>query len=566
MKKGFLFLMLLIVSISTNAQINTTQAGDWNAGATWVGGNVPASGDNVTITGVQVTIRNATAIVVNNLTIDTGGTLLINKGRDITINGDFSKVGNMRFNAVGGLTEPMGTLILKGAYSGSGRINAPQNVPVDKWFLISSPFSGAQIKRFWDKSTTIATSATSSRIGIGVYNDANAVGSKYTYFTTALVDGDGDFITGKGYAGSLKDVSPDVDGQGIFLFQGDIRTTDVTIPISDAGNGFNLLGNPYPTFLYANPGGHATNNILTANSAILAETTLWFYDGVAGSFTTRNLTDTTFDIAPTQGFFVKSAPGGGTFSFAEAMQTHRRDVNTYLKSSSNKRFEFDLTIANGEASSKASVRYIEGTTTGWDNGYDSSTFGGYAAGNLEIATQLVANNTGKKLAIQSLPNSNYEGTVIPLIISAVANKEFTITADVKNIPENIKLYIEDRVAKTFTRLDEENATFNFTPSVSLSGEGRFYIHTTAASVLNIDSETLTKVSIFNTNKNTLKIIGLQNGNTSVKIFNTLGKQVVSMSFKSTGSKEISLPNLNSGVYIVKLENEAGSLNKKIILE
>ena len=38
------------------------------------------------------------------------------------------------------------------------------------------------------------------------------------------------------------------------------------------------------------------------------------------------------------------------------------------------------------------------------------------------------------------------------------------------------------------------------------------------------------------------------------------------SFKTNGVKDISLPSLATGVYIVQLETEAGNLNKKIVLE
>ncbi len=41
---------------------------------------------------------------------------------------------------------------------------------------------------------------------------------------------------------------------------------------------------------------------------------------------------------------------------------------------------------------------------------------------------------------------------------------------------------------------------------------------------------------------------------------------MSSSFKSNGVKDISLPKLAKGVYIVQLTTEAGKLNKKIILE
>jgi hypothetical protein len=38
------------------------------------------------------------------------------------------------------------------------------------------------------------------------------------------------------------------------------------------------------------------------------------------------------------------------------------------------------------------------------------------------------------------------------------------------------------------------------------------------------------------------------------------------SFNANGAKEISLPNLAAGIYIVQLETQSGKLNKKIVLE
>ena len=48
--------------------------------------------------------------------------------------------------------------------------------------------------------------------------------------------------------------------------------------------------------------------------------------------------------------------------------------------------------------------------------------------------------------------------------------------------------------------------------------------------------------------------------------NVLGKQVLNTSFKSGGVKEITVPKLATGVYIVHLETETCTLNKKIIFE
>ncbi|MFT6127696.1 MAG: hypothetical protein ACJAVA_002189, partial [Flavobacteriaceae bacterium] len=77
--------------------------------------------------------------------------------------------------------------------------------------------------------------------------------------------------------------------------------------------------------------------------------------------------------------------------------------------------------------------------------------------------------------------------------------------------------------------------------------------------------TLDNISVFTVN-NSLRIVGLQQGKASVKLFNILGKQVLNAAFESNGMKDISLPRLTKGIYIVQLETAEGTLNKKIILE
>ena len=62
--------------------------------------------------------------------------------------------------------------------------------------------------------------------------------------------------------------------------------------------------------------------------------------------------------------------------------------------------EIELTLSNGTATRNADIYYLEGTTTGWDNGYDSSIFGG-VANEFAIYTHTVANGNGRNLGIQS---------------------------------------------------------------------------------------------------------------------------------------------------------------------
>ena len=155
--------------------------------------------------------------------------------------------------------------------------------------------------------------------------------------------------------------------------------------------------------------------------------------------------------------------------------------------------------------------------------------------------------------------------VIPIGVKAAAGKEIVFSTNTLNLPEGIKVFLEDRLINTFTRLDEANSEYKILLSEALNGIGRFYIHTKTSSVLNVDSNLLESISVY-AFKNTLKIAGLQKGEASVKIFNILGKQILNTSFNSNGVKEIALPRLAKGVYIVQLTTDAGKLNKKIILE
>ena len=155
--------------------------------------------------------------------------------------------------------------------------------------------------------------------------------------------------------------------------------------------------------------------------------------------------------------------------------------------------------------------------------------------------------------------------VIPIGINAASGKEITINANAQNLPSGLKVFLEDRQNNTFTQLDEANSNFKTTLTESLNGIGRFYLHT-KASVLNTSEMTLKNISIYKSNASTLRIVGLSQGKSSFKMLNILGKQVLEKSFISSGVTDISLPKVSTGVYIVQIKNESGTLNKKITLE
>ena len=155
--------------------------------------------------------------------------------------------------------------------------------------------------------------------------------------------------------------------------------------------------------------------------------------------------------------------------------------------------------------------------------------------------------------------------VVPVGVDALANAEITISAELNNFPASIKVFLEDKQENTFTRLD---ATSNFSTTLSTNQDstGRFYLHTTSASLSTGSVLNNNPVSIFTTTRDNLRIVGVQSGTANVQLYNIAGKLVLNTSFEGTGSNNINLPVLSSGVYIVQVKNESGTINKKVVIE
>jgi hypothetical protein len=202
-------------------------------------------------------------------------------------------------------------------------------------------------------------------------------------------------------------------------------------------------------------------------------------------------------------------------------------------------------------------------TTGFDVGYEGELFDG-VSNSLAIYTELIANSEGGKYQVQSLPNNDFENMIIPVGINAESATTITIDASKKNFPSEINIYLEDKHDNTFTLLDAD-ANFSTTLENSLSGIGRFYLHTTSEA-LSADQLTLNNnISIYKSSNDKLRIVGVLNGTTNLQMFDVLGKVLLKTSFEGNGINDIKLNYTPAGIYIVKLITENGVINKKILI-
>ena len=545
MKKNYFLKVLLItlIGLGTNLCAQTTtwtgaSSTNFNEPSNWNNGSPDGTTKDVVIPDVT----NDPIITSDNITIYGSFTLNASATLTITSGGSFSQlniVGSPTFTNNGSIIIDSGSEF-KTAFddAGSGTFTYNRNLSTTNWYLVSSPFEGQGIDAF----ITAETPATANNdVGLAPYNTAD---NTWTYVQTGA-SGSGNFITAKGYSVKLASA-------GDISFTGTLLTSNKSITLTTSGDGYNLVGNPYPIHIKSAP-------ILSRSTSSLASQTIWLWNQAANSYQAK-VSGVSWGVAPAQGFFVKSDGGSGTLEIHEDDQYSRDD--TFLRTDPIP--EIVLNLSNDSASRQATIYYIDGTTTGFDNGYDGPRF---MAGDNSFAfyTHLVSDSEGVDYDIQSLPANNYENMVIPVGINAVSGSVISIEASTINFPEGMNIYLEDKEDDSFTLLDGD-ANFTTTLANDLNGIGRFYLHTTTGSLGADDLLMNNNISIYNSSRENLRIVGVQNGTAKVQLYNILGKEVFSTAFEGAGVNDIQLPSLAEGLYIVNLSTANGKTNKKIIIQ
>ena len=415
--------------------------------------------------------------------------------------------------------------------------------------MVASPVIGEEYDNAWITANFIESGLGSNR-AISTYNngtpdtDTDGEGpDTATQYWRYFQENDAStvFTTGVGYSNKRTTA-------GNYSFTGTFPTSDVTPAISQNNNNWNLLGNPYPSYL-------DIASFLTANNSKIAPAFLAIYVWNGTSYT--NLTNGYLN--PGQGFFIHSNVAIDVASFTEIMQSHQTE-NVFYK---NNNPTIELIVTNGSVTKTTKIAYQNGKSLGLDPGFDVGIFDGVAT-DLSVYSYLVDNNEGIAFQKQTLPLVVVGLSTIPLGIKAEVGKELVFSIQKTFFPENLKVYLEDKWLNKFVLLSTKDANYNVAIKEKLNGTGRFYLHTTGKT-LNSNSFNTDLLSIFKKDRTTIHISGI-NGNVTVKLYSVQGKKILQNSFYAQGFKEIRLPKVSAGVYIIQVHTENSTTKQKIILE
>ena len=529
-----------------------TSTGSWSTTGNWSHGSAPNTRQNATITnGVRVTI-DVDDLDLNNFTLETGATISVPKNKEITINGTFSTSGNLDLSSDG---SDSGVLFLKG--TSSGNITYKRGgLLANKWSIITPPVAGQKIKAFADAAGNDIrknTGVTPNRYAIAYYDDSQSAGNKWVYYDVDM-DANLEFKAGQSYA-----ISRTTDGE--VSFTGTLNTGNVFKTLTT--NQWVAIGNPFTTYFPANK--NSSSSFLNDNLSALDDTyqSIYMWDNSQNKYVAvTELDATSRSLTPGQGFFVKLKNGQTDITFKEEKRSTKPATgNNNFAKTKNTTPSIEVKINDGNNTVNTFIKYFDNATSSFDIGYD---IGNFNSDDLDVFTRLVNKENETNFTIQSLPKDNYENMIVPIGIKTTANKEVTFSLVKNNIPNTYKIFLEDKVTKSFTRLDVDNASYKVTFIEDTNTTDRFNLHVTPQ-VLSLEDLDSNNMNIFLSNNRTLNIVGYNFSNkATLKVISILGQELFS---KKINNNTIQLPAyLKSGIYIIKLNSESGNLTKKIILE
>ena len=514
----------------------------------------------------------------------TGNTVTISKNAYLYLEKDFTNTGgSLTLNSS---STEFASIIVEGTATGDVTYNKFVNLQGNQsqyWDLVGSPVLGQDMAAFAD--TNIANNGPLSyegnQYGIGQFLTDQGFFENYTgtlsggtiISTGGSIENAGDFPAAKGFQMATFWGDP-------MAFTGEVATTTQTINIQNqnganggAGLRWNLVANPFPSYLKGNGAQGSTDNFLRVNAGIIQSNYLGVYGWNAnGSYDVYNYATgsqgigTDILIAPGQGFFVAAASTDvAQLQFTPAMRTVDGGDDFISGAPMLLSYNFDLKLFHGN-SEKAETKYFfqEGLTLDLDPGYDAGALNQITP----LSSRLPGDDQGVNFQINAMSLDSAYNQTVPLVINQEQGQSFRISISNNTLPENVYVYLEDAQNGTLTSLKDQD--FELSAESDLSQDGRFYIRFTTQNLAVNDVLNPSSITVFKLNTDafvTIQGLTPEMGKTTATLYNMLGMKVRSKTLNNTAAtQQISTQGLASGVYIINLKAGDQAVSKKVIIQ
>ena len=490
--------------------------------------------DIIVNSGIELTVDNAST-TVHSITVNAGGKL--------TLTGAALNVGAL--NLLSDVSNGTGTFVDQNA---NGGLTVTGTTTVNQSLQADSPL------RTWYITTPVASATPTPALSIIKYFDETintGTASDNWVSTTTMT-------TQKGYQ-----VVP-IAGNDI-SFSGTLNNGDQNIALTSRTGttnyaGFNLIGNPYPSYLDWNL---VTAN--TANIAIMRSTTMWYRTKSTGvySFWTVNGDGVTSPngaspkIPPMQAFWIKAKTGGGSLALTNAMRSHAPATDMLLKAPAAKNTANTLVrlqVSNGTNTDEA-VLYLSANASNGMDVYDAPKMS-----NNDVAIPEIYTTVGAEHMVINAMNTIPLDTPIGLGFVPGNATSFSLTAnEISNLPTGVKVILKDNITNAETDLTDGVTAYQFSPVVTSSD--RFsVIFRSAGATTSVETPQDISMFVYSNAPQQLTVMckDIHLGS-MLSVYNAIGQKLVSQQLTST-SIQIGRK-FSPGVYMVKVNNTI----KKVII-
>ncbi|MCF6332668.1 MAG: T9SS type A sorting domain-containing protein [Draconibacterium sp.] len=535
-----------------------------NPGSFTLGSSVDWAAVTVAVQGAREVPATSATILDNHLLTVTENTsidmVIIESLGAMTVNRDFTLSINEGIGTgllvKSAIPSATGSLIIYGNLVDNSNSYIERMISDQNWHIISSPVLTQNISGF---AVAYANEYASDDYDLAPYNVGNNSWGPYVTSSTT-----GNLDVGKGYVIRRKTTLNTITFSGTINY-GTIPSTG-TITVSDAGYGWNCLGNPYTSSIWA-------SSFLSTHSEQLNPTYagIYLWDGSATTPDYKVITNDmnlnfpdgdgnylekiTQGIAPGQGFIVRAKSGGGQIDFSPSMQFHASTSDPApFKSAEISTPAIRLTVSGDEMVNTAIVSFEYGMTNGLDPSYDV----GKLKGNPDLAlyTKLVdGSSSDVDFAIQALPDISAEKVRIPVGLDFPVGGEITFSLEMSSgFPADVNVYLEDTQIQELKKLNLDNAKYTTTVDAETKGTGRFNLVFGKNSTTGICKPVAeNNFTVFTRDKN-IFINGPATNNTRFAVYSVNGKMWFNTLATQLNQNRIDGSCLPAGVYLLKIEN------------
>lgn len=503
----------------------------WKTTSNW-DNEAPTSTTNAIIPGgfakyPEVDNSNPSPGICNNLIINSGAVLTIRVDKALTVNGTITNYAGNTGIVIESSEGGNGSLISSstadatvqrqiGAYTGAG----------DGWHTISSPVA----------SMTVAGSdfLPGDNDDLYKWDEVNYIWNNYKANIF-------DFTAGEGYLVAY-------ESNTINSFVGTLNSEDKTFTdlskTADKGEGWHLLGNPFPSAIKWKDGNWNMSNI-----GGIAK----IYDEEAGNYNDINVNGT---IPSTNAFFVQVSDATNAITIPAASKVHSATDN-YKNSNVNGLEEtLKLTINNDENTfyDVTRVAFNADAENSFDWDFDSHKMYGQA-----VAPQMWTVSEGEEYSLNTLPYVA-DNVVLPLNFKAGVNTTYHINAEgLETFFMTSDIYLEDKTTEIMINLRNQSM-YSFQAQID-DATDRFQLHFYGVNnTQEIEDVNAPIIYAFN---NTINILS-KSSNSNIVVFNAMGQKVYSTSLNA-GENSFKL-NETTGVYIIQVQNAKGVYSQKVMIK